>query len=983
MFDAHPPHVFFLPPGVSFAGELVAGLKDRLAGRPPEDMARTRLFLNSQRMRRRVTAVFTADGSGFLPRITVVTELSSDPILADLPPATAPLRRKLELARLIAPLLDARSDLAPRSALFDLADSLADLIDEMEDEGVAPETLADLDVSDHSAHWARTQAFLTAVTPLVRDYGSQQARFRLAVERLAAQWQTKPPDGPVIIAGSTGSRGPTALLMRAVARLAQGAVVLPGFDSDLPDAVWSHLDDAMTGEDHPQFRFRKLMATLDLPLADLRPWRETRPPAPLRNRLISLSLRPAPVTDQWLAEGSTLPDLLAATVELTLIDAQSPREEAVAIALILREAVALNLRAALITPDRGLTRRVTAALDRWNIVPDDSAGSTLALTAPGRLLRHVSLAFRQVMTADALLAVLKHPLTHSGDGRGPHLRLTRELELDLRAKGPVFPTGSALRDWAARRGDAETLAWAHSIATMLDAIAGDAPSDLVGQVARHLTVAEALARGMDLAGSGALWQGPAGIAALALMRLLVREAAQGGLMSAAAYADLFEGLIHKIEVREPFTGHPLVAFHGHREAREIDAELVILGGLVDGVWPAQGNPDPWLNRRMRQEAGLLLPERQIGLAAHDYQQAMAAQRVVMTRALRNAEAETVPSRWLNRLMNLMNGLPGQNGPAALLAMKARGSVWLDRARTLDAPGPQQLADPSLKPAPRPQPRPPVAARPDRLALTRISTLIRDPYAIYARYILALRPLDPLRAEPDARDRGIAVHRILERFVKERPASEALAEARGRLMATATAYLAATIPFPTARILWRARLARAADHFLRQESKHGGTTVLVEKDGSVRVAGTDFTLFGRPDRIDRLPDGTLHLIDYKTGSPPTAAQQKTYDLQLHLAAAMAERGGFAGLGTALAGRISYIGLGSGEKVVDLPVTTDELDVLWARFAQLIASYADRSAGYTSRRAMFEMRTPGDYDHLARFGEWQMADRAVGFDVGAAE
>ena len=984
MFDPHGPHVFTLPPGVSFAAELVAGLQDRLAGQPPEAMARVQLFLNSQLMRRRVTEVFTTAGPGFLPRMTVVTELANHPILADLPAASDRLRRKLLLARLITPLLDAQPDLAPRSALFDLADSLAELMDEMEDEAVAPDRLAALDVSTHSAHWARTQAFLSAVTPLLRDYSSQQARFRLAVERLSAEWLINPPDGPVLVAGSTGSRGPTALLMRAVARLAQGAVVLPGFDGDLPPAVWSGLDDAMTGEDHPQFRFRKLMATLDLPLAALQPWRNTQPAAPHRNRLISLSLRPAPVTDQWLIDGATLPDLIASTADLTLINAQSPRDEAVAIALILRDAVARNVRATLITPDRDLTRRVKAALDRWGIVPDLSAGRPLALSAPGRLLRHVSLAFRQTMTADALLTLLKHPLTQSGDARGRHLRLTRELELDLRAKGPVFPTGAALRDWGAGRGDPEAAIWANAIAALLDTIAGQAPDDLTGHVARHLTVSQALARGPGQAGDGDLWQGPAGIAALSLMQLLAREAPAGGPMSAARYGDLFEGVIRRgDEVREPFTGHPLVAFHGHREAREIDADLVILGGLVDGVWPAQGKPDPWLNRRMRQDAGLLLPERQIGLAAHDYQQAMAARQVVMTRAMRNAEAETVPSRWLNRLMNLMDGLPGQNGPAALTAMKARGSVWLDLARSLDAPTPQHLADPRLKPALRPQPRPPVSARPHRLSLTRISTLIRDPYAIYARYILNLRPLDPLRATPDARDRGIAVHSILERFVKERPADEPNTAARARLLAIATAYMAATVPFPTARILWGARLARAADHFLRQDGKHGGTPVLVEDNGSVRLPDTHFVLFGRPDRIDRLPDGLLHLIDYKTGSPPTAAQQKAYDLQLHLAAAMAERGGFADLGKALAGRVSYIGLGSGDAVVDLAVTTAELDLLWDRFTRLIASYATRAVGYTARRAVFETRTPGDYDHLARFGEWQMSDRAAGFDVGPAE
>ena len=92
---------------------------------------------------------------------------------------------------------------------------------------------------------------------------------------------------------------------------------------------------------------------------------------------------------------------------------------------------------------------------------------------------------------------------------------------------------------------------------------------------------------------------------------------------------------------------------------------------------------------------------------------------------------------------------------------------------MDRPTLAQRADPRLQPAPRPRPMPPVAVRPDKLSLTRIATLIRDPYAIYARYVLNLRPLNPLRQEPNDRDRGTVVHKILERFVRERPVAERL------------------------------------------------------------------------------------------------------------------------------------------------------------------------------------------------------------------
>ena len=983
MFDQPAPHVFTLPPGVDFAAELVRGLHERLASGPPEALARLRLFVNSQRMRRRVISVFTAEGAHLLPRISVVTELERDAVLAGFAPAVTPLRRRLDLARLIGKLLDAQPDLAPRPALYDLADSLATLLGEMQDEGVQPDAIAKLDVSTHSAHWARSQEFLKIIAPVIADQGDDPARQREAALRLAAQWQADPPRHPVIVAGSTGSRGATAILMQAAAWLENGAVVLPGFDSDLPDAVWRGMGDALTAEDHPQFRFRKLMDALQLVPSDLRPWRAAQPADPARNRLISLSLRPAPVTDQWLVEGAALPDMLSATDDVTLIEAAGPREEAMAIALILRNSVDQGIRAALITPDRGLTRRVAAALDLWRIAPDDSAGQPLALSAPGRLLRHVGAAFGRTLTADALLTLLKHPLTGSGTDRGAHLRFTRELELDLRRRGPAFPTGPGILAWAARRHDQGVITWAASLAQVLDALQLSPPDDMENHVLRHISVTEALARGTDPQGSGQLWLTAAGDAALDLMRMLQVEALHGGTMTPAAYCDLFEALIEEVDVREAYLGHPLVAFHGHREAREMRAELVILGGLTDGVWPAAAAPDPWLNRKMRRDAGLLLPERQIGLAAHDYQQAVAAPKVVLSRAVRDAEAETVPSRWLNRLCNLMAGLPDRNGPQALAAMRARGQDWLDRAAAVERPTTAQLADPRLAPAVRPAPQPPTGARPKRLSLTRIATLIRDPYAIYARYILKLQPLDPLRPMPDPRDRGTALHEILEVFVRQRPRGETRAAARQRLLAVAAIVLAEQTPFPSARLFWHARLDRAADHFLRQDSKHGGRTLVVEVNGSIRLSEPHFELFGTPDRIDELPDGRLHLIDYKTGAPPTKPQQKAFDKQLLLAAAMAERGGFAGLGPRDVARISYIGLGAGDKVEDSEVTPAELHELWARFVRLILAYSQRATGYTARRAVFESRYPLDYDHLSRFGEWQMSDHATPVIVGPAE
>lgn len=980
MFSGPGPHVFALPPGVDFPDAVVAGLRARMQGQPPEAMARVTLYVNTTRMSRRITEIFARSGAAFLPRLLLVSDPPAGRVGMGLAPAVPALRRLLQLSVLIGGLLDQVPDLAPRSAIADLAESLGALMSEMQGEGVAPEQIAHLDVSDFSEHWARTRAFLTIIAPFFTDEASPSAegRQRAVAMALAEVWADAPPLGPVIVAGSTASRGATALFMRAVAGLPQGALILPGLDNATPEKVWDAIADPALAQDHPQYRLGRMLRDLGVNPSQVAPWVDVAPASVARNAVVSLALRPAPVTDQWLVEGQLLPDLPGAMQGVSLVEAASPRLEALSIALILRQAAQQGTTAALVSPDRTLTRRVAAALARWGIRPDDSAGIPLNQTAPGRMLRHVVRMFGTRLSSDALLVLLKHPLTASAIDRGVHLLLSRDLELSLRDKGPAFPTGSDLVAWGAAHGHEAALGWATALAGAIDGLEGVGPAPLAAHVARTITMAERLARGPAPDGTGEVWKAAPGEAALTFLTTLASEAAHGGTLTPAEYRDLFDNLISGVEVRAPVIAHPHISIWGTIEARVQGADLVILGGLNEGVWPGMPAPDPWLNRKMRREAGLLAPEREIGLAAHDFQQAVAAPRVVISRALRNAEAETVPSRWLNRLMNLLAGLPERGGDAALDQMRARGQAFLNMATALDRP--LATPPPDLLPAKRPSPRPPLAARPKSLSLTRIEMLIRDPYAIYADKILRLRPLNPMRPKADARDRGTVVHAVLERFVKERPEGEVRDAARLRLMQITDEVLAEQVPWPAARALWAARLDRAADHFLTVDARDGGEAVMVEGKGTFTLPALDFTIFGTPDRIDRLPDGSLHLIDYKTGSPPTEAQQKSYAKQLHLAALMAEAGGFGQLGPQEVSKITYVGLGSKGAETGQTITPDVLGAVRDGVEQLIGGYADPALGYTARRAVFTEAFPGDYDHLARFGEWEMTDTPELQDVG---
>ena len=889
--------VFALPPGVDFPKELVSGLLERMGTQPPEAMARVQLYLNSGRMLRSVRAQFQRSGARYLPRLRLVSDLGQDP-LAGLPLAVSPLQRKLELAQLVEQLTRAIPAFEAGSSHFALAESLSALLAEMQSEGVHPDALEAIEISEsHAEHWRRSLDFIRIVARYFEEDTAldAEARQRQVVEAIAERWQKQPPKDPIIVAGSTGSRGATAAFMGAVAALNHGMIVLPGFDRDMTRAAWNSLYSGQFPiEDHPQFRFRALLEKIGSDIEDVMDWRDVQPHDRARNRLVSLALRPAPVTDQWRHEGRDLGDLRVACQGLTLIEARDPRQEALALALVLRDAAQAGRRAALITPDRLLARRVTSALDRWGIIPDDSAGQPLQQTAPGRLLRHVASFRGQALTIADLLVLLKHPLCATGaggDARGEHLRLTRDLELALRRNGPAFPNREALHRWAKEKPQ-ERMAWVDWLCRAIDQFSAPETEPLSASVETHMALTGLIAAGP--AGSveaSELWREEGGREALRAMQELAREAGHGGDVTPPAYADLINRHLQGGMARSGVAAHPLIAIWGTLEARAQGADLVICGGLNEGSWPEAAAPDPWLSRQMRLEAGLLLPERQIGLSAHDFQQAVGAKSVVLSRARRDAEAETIPSRWLNRILNLVQGLPDQHGPEAIAEMSKRGRDWLDLVDAFETPRKD------LPAAKRPSPCPPLDVRPRNLSVTAVQTLIRDPYAIYAKQVLKLFPLDPIRPAPDPLLRGQILHEIVEQFIRGRVDGESADAAHDRLMQITDAVLQADVPWPSTRRIWRARIARIARKFSEDEIERlrSGTPVIIEEKVTIPLENVNFSITAKPDRIDLLADGTARIFDYKSGGLPSEAEIISFNKQMLLEAAMVKRGAFDALG----------------------------------------------------------------------------------------
>ena len=958
--------VWYEPVGVDFSAALVRGLKARMVDEPPEAMARTTLLLPTRRMLRRVEETFLLSGASVLPRLALVSDLSPLVPHLTLPETLGPLALRLQLAGLVEALLDRRPDLAPRGAALDLAGSLADLLQEMKEEGVAPEALEALDPAGDPRHWQDSLAFLRIVTGAIGDaWPTPEDVQATCLDALDARWVGDGARDRVIVAGSTGSRAPTMRLMRAVAALPRGEVILPGLDDDMPEDAWNALD--VTAQDHPQYRHRAVLRAMGTSRAELARWSDAPVAAPARNRLVSLALRPPPATHAWLTEGPALAlEMLGACAGVTLVEAASPLEEAEAIALRLRQAVEEGTRAALISPDRVLSRQVATCLARWGIEPDDSAGRPLDLSPPGRLLLQVAQLRGMPLEAESLVALLKHPLAHSNAARNTHLRRLRDVEIGWLRGGPMHPTPEALRDWIATDGTRGVDdAWSAWLAdTMVQLPRQGATAPLTQHVEAHVALAAEIAGGsaVDEADiharpTGALWDGPAGEAARGVLETLAYEAGAAPQVEidAAGYARLLGGLLAAEDVREPFRPHPGVMIWGALEARVQGAELVVLGGLNDETWPALPGPDMWMSRRMRAACGLRAPERSVGLSAHDFQQAVAGAQVWLTRATRSADAQTVPSRWLNRLQNLLGGV-GADGEAALAGMRARGEAALARTRALLAPQARHEAPP----APRPAPKPPAGVRPERLSVTAVERLIRDPYAIYAAQVLGLRPLSPLRPPSDAALRGSVLHDALARLGKGEMDEVALLSALSDEMAH-------QVPGPARRRLWQARFARIAGGFLEEERarRRLGAPAAIEAKAAWPVPGTSVTLVGRADRID-LRGKTAAIFDYKTGTLPSPKQEAHFARQLRLEMLMVEGGAFESLGAPEVTEVAYLGVGRTLEVRATEITPDLREAERKGLVALLRHYAD--AAYPARLAHETMGYGSDYDHLSRFGEW---------------
>ena len=661
-----PLHLFTIPFGVPFARVLAEGTIAR-AGSDPLALADSLVLVPTRRAARTLRDAFAEvlGGAALGPNIRALGDIGEDDIIFDaasddltLPPAIAPLRRRLLLATLVQRWGAARHAPLPIAQAVSHAGELARLLDEVITQDADLTTLKSLAPEALAEHWNEVVGFLDIVAKqwpaVLEDEGAIEPAQRrdMLLRGLAARLAADPPATPVIAAGSTGSIPATAELLKVVAQLPNGAVVLPGLDTDMDAESWDALDPA-----HAHYGLRELLARMGAERADVALWPDSGPARSARATFLGEALRPPPTTDVWrdlLAnDGGALKPAFGG---FALVEAATPREEALVIAVALREALETPRRtAALVTPDRGLARRVAAELTRWDITIDDSAGTPLSRTPTGAFLALLARAAAEQFAPVPLLALLKHPLAAGGQSPASFLPPRAQLEMKalrgLRPEPSLAGIAARLRE---KKAWPDLIEWFADLTTRLAPLGGamaktDVPlADLANA---HAAVAEALAEdGVNF------WRGEDGESAAALISELVVQSGGIALAEGREYGELFRDLAEMRPVRPPYGRHPRLAILGTQEARLLHFDLVVLGGLNEGTWPSEVTNDPFLSRPMRAALGLEAPERRIGLAAHDFVSLAAAHSVLFTRAKKQDGAPTVPSRWIQRIAQLATGL---------------------------------------------------------------------------------------------------------------------------------------------------------------------------------------------------------------------------------------------------------------------------------------------------------------------------------------
>ncbi len=958
------------------------------------------IILPTQRAKRKLIVAFAerADFTGLLPDIRTFggEEADEEPFL---PPFDAPpikqkasgLMRRLTLSRLVAHW--AHSDKGrqafstpPTAAeIFSMAESLGVVIDDLLIEERSPADLRAIGkdmAQDLGEYWQQTLDFLDIALTLWpevlgENFGDAAA---LRGERLHRQALAAPHlygDRPVIAAGSTGSIPATARLLKAITALPRGAVVLPGLDMAMGSDTLAELRRSdQNPHGHPQYGLANLLQVLGTNIGDVV---ELCASPHTRTSVVNHALALTGDTALWAGLRPDPAVLDTALSGISIIAARNEDEEARSIALAARAALEAGKSVGIVTPDRNLARRIAAELRRFDIHVDDAAGAPLFHAPAGRLARQVlSLVVNKIAPVD-LVALLRNRAVDLGGDRADLIDIANRLDLRLLRGQRPGPGFSGLRDLLALRSiddpKSRRKPLSQEDAAEISALFGQLEIALAPLVALlhqdQMDAAQlvtALHTSVSALSTDTTLQGRKELADWASE--MGRHAGEGHRFGAVGLDEVLFALMSGFEVRNHLERREDIAIWGQLEARLMSPDVLILGALNEDKWPAAADPGPWLSRGMRLAAGLEPPERMQGLAAHDFAQALGNAEVIVAYADRVGSSPALPSRLVQRF-DAFIGAPHAD------LLRARGAVWRDAAKALDT-----VAE--VKAAPRPAPNPPLVPRMTKLSVTEVETLMRSPYDLYAKHILRLRPLDALGEDPDARERGTIIHAILARFVEEK--HDVLAnDALDILMVIANEEFAGLDMIGERRDIWLRRFATAASQFLDFERARDRD--VKQRHAEIRgewtlPLGDGFLITGEADRVDELRDGSLEILDFKTGSPPSPASMKGFEApQLPLEALMAKAGAMRGITPAPSSALTYIKIGLGPEAFKPSAfaLADDMNVMEAaeeilhRMQGHIDFFLMHETPMTAQLLPLKtQRFAGPYDHLARRAEWVTVD-----------
>lgn len=1000
LFGPDAPRIRTIAPGTAFVRELARALaaETSLAQRP-DALADAIIYVPNRRSARALSlALFDAAGGETLlpPDIRALGDLDSgepppvaEQALSGIAPPLSGTKQLGEITQLVRGYYRnaLRMELPPASALSSARELLRLLEQAAMSETADWSKLADLNPgADLAAHWSRSADFLKIVTEywparLAELGATDPFRERIrAATALADHWREKPPGGPVIIAGSTGATPPGRILMRAVLGLPKGLIVLPGLDTWLNDKQWASVIKA---PGHPQNTLIRTLMALGRSPDSVAPWPgiSESGQARARVRLIHEALAPAEDTADWRATLENLARASAQPIEDFVRDgltglsiANTPNEaaEAEAAALLMRETLAQEGKtAALVTPDAGLARRVSALLGRWGIRVAPSAPVPLGRTQAGSLIGLCARWAADPGEPAVLASVLKHPFVR---------RKMESGKLDLYfLRGPrrwgslddlahSIDTRHQLEPHAPfRREDQDE---AILLVRRLGKILEEADGDF--SLLTSVTADQAAKRVADLAGAISEtpmpWAGEDGAGASNLLQRLADLGPYLGEMSPGSFADLVDAEASNLQVQTGDPEHPRLSIWGPLEARLQSADRLILAGLNEDVWPEKPPADAFLPRRFRAPLGLNDPEERMGLSAHDFAQLAAAPHVVMLYAGRRDDSPAVASRWVWRLRTLAEGAFGDRTPELLQG---------ETGQLMDLVNALQKRNMNALPADFAEPKPKKRAPQDwprRLSVTRVDRLQRDPYSIWAESVLGLKQVDVLGAQLASNLRGTAIHAALDAFE-----NEGVAKTAESLLDLIRIELSRTGEPEAA---WAGRLAIWQDVVAWYLGWRDGRDIAgtfereVRGEIAIEVSGRPFELSATADRIERTSTGGLVIIDFKTGLPPSdKAIEAGYDQQMPLQAVIAAQGGFRNVRPAPVDALEYVairGRPEARRIAEGKSSQKTLKELISAaadgYVRLVAAYRDPEAVFASAPRVQFVKYDYGYNLLARRAEW---------------